>query len=139
MTGNQKHLADAKRIVVKIGSILLVDSETGRLHRNWLTSLAQDIAAWRARGQEVVIVSSGAIALGRRYLGMKTGDLRLEEKQASAAAGMVRLAHAYQETLDPHNLSVAQVLLTLEDTENRRRYLNARSTLMTLLEMGAIP
>ncbi len=139
MTGNQKHLADAKRIVVKIGSILLVDSETGRLHRNWLTSLAQDIAAWRARGQEVVIVSSGAIALGRRYLGMKTGDLRLEEKQASAAAGMVRLAHAYQETLDPHNLSVAQVLLILEDTENRRRYLNARSTLMTLLEMGAIP
>ncbi len=139
MTGNQKHLADAKRIVVKIGSILLVDSETGRLHRDWLTSLAQDIAAWRARGQEVVIVSSGAIALGRRYLGMKTGDLRLEEKQASAAAGMVRLAHAYQETLDPHNISVAQVLLTLEDTENRRRYLNARSTLMTLLEMGAIP
>ncbi|MEK9678157.1 MAG: glutamate 5-kinase [Rhodospirillaceae bacterium] len=139
MTGNQKHLADAKRIVVKIGSILLVDSETGRLHRDWLTSLAQDIAAWRARSQEVVIVSSGAIALGRRYLGMKTGDLRLEEKQASAAAGMVRLAHAYQETLDPHNLSVAQVLLTLEDTENRRRYLNARSTLMTLLEMGAIP
>jgi glutamate 5-kinase len=139
MTGNQRHLTDAKRIVVKIGSILLVDSETGRLHRDWLTSLAQDIAVWRARGLEVVIVSSGAIALGRRYLGMKTGDLRLEEKQASAAAGMVRLAHAYQETLDPHNLSVAQVLLTLEDTENRRRYLNARSTLMTLLEMGAIP
>ncbi len=130
--------AAARRIVVKIGSALLVDAG-GKLHASWLTSVADDIAAWRARGQEIVLVSSGAIALGRRYLGFGKGELRLEEKQASAAAGMIRLAHAYQERLGAHDISVAQILLTLDDSENRRRYLNARSTLVTLLSLGAVP
>jgi len=136
---NQIRIAAAKRIVVKIGSVLLVDGNSGTLHSSWLNSLGQDIATWHARGQEVVLVSSGAIALGRRYLGFKKGELKLEEKQAAAAAGMVRLSHAYQETLGRFDLSVAQILLTLDDSENRRRYLNARSTIMTLLGVGAVP
>ena len=141
MTGrlNRERIAGAKRVVIKIGSILLVDGDSGRLHGDWLEALARDIAAWRARRQEVILVSSGAIALGRRYLGLKQGELRLEEKQAAAAAGMVRLSHAYQETLGQHDLNAAQILLTLDDSENRRRYLNARSTISTLLEVGAIP
>lgn len=137
-TGKNRIIA-ARRIVIKIGSVLLVDSGSGRLHAKWLESLAQDIAACRARGQEVIIVSSGAIALGRRYLGFKDGELRLEEKQAAAAVGMVRLAHDYQHTLGQHDLTLAQILMTLDDSENRRRYLNARSTIMTLLGVGAIP
>ena len=139
MNVNQKRIAEAKRIVVKIGSILLVDEKSGHLHRDWLDALGRDIAAWRSRGQEVILVSSGAIALGRRYLGLKQGELRLEEKQAAAAAGMVRLSHAYQETLGQHHLNAAQILLTLDDSESRRRYLNARSTINTLLEVGAVP
>ncbi len=139
MTNGLTNMSDAKRIVIKIGSVLLVDSDTGRLYRSWLEALASDIERCRKRGQEVIIVSSGAIALGRRYLKMKSGDLRLEEKQAAAAAGMVRLTHAYQECFEPHGLSVAQILLTRDDSENRRRYLNARSTLMTLLKVGAVP
>jgi glutamate 5-kinase len=132
-------LASARRIIVKIGSALLVDHERGTLHRQWLEGLAADLADLRDRGQEVIIVSSGAIAVGRRYLGLADGDLRLEEMQAAAAAGMVRLAHAYQETLAGFDLTVAQVLLTLDDSENRRRYLNARNTLDTLLRLGAVP
>ena len=139
MSLNEVRISSAKRIVVKIGSVLLVDGNTGTIHRTWLNSLGQDIAAWRARGQEVILVSSGAIALGRRYLRLKTGELKLEEKQAAAAVGMVRLSHAYQETLSQYDLSVAQILLTLDDSENRRRYLNARSTIMTLLGVGAVP
>lgn len=139
MSNNSSRLVDAKRIVIKIGSVLLVDNETGRLHRSWLEALAGDIERCRKRGQEVIIVSSGAIALGRRYLDLKSGDLRLEEKQAAAAVGMVRLTHAYQECFEPYDLSVAQILLTRDDSENRRRYLNARSTLMTLLKVGAVP
>ncbi len=138
-TANLSHFKNAKRIVVKIGSSLLVDPERGVLHRKWLGSLADDLETLRQRGQEIIIVSSGAISLGRRYLGFTSGDLRLEEKQAAAAAGMVRLAHAYQECLGHHDISVAQILLTLDDSENRRRYLNARSTLMTLLKLGALP
>ena len=130
---------EASCIVVKIGSSLLVDNETGSLRYDWLEALAADIGRCRDRGQRIIIVSSGAIALGRRYLNMKSRDLRLEEKQAAAAAGMVRLAHAYQECFETHNLSVAQILLTRDDSENRRRYLNARSTLFTLLSVGAIP
>ena len=139
MMNSIANITDAKRIVVKIGSILLVDSDTGRLHRSWLESIASDIDHCRKRGQEVIVVSSGAIALGRRYLDFNAGSLRLEEKQAAAAAGMVRLTHAYQECFEPYGLSVAQILLTREDSENRRRYLNARSTLMTLLKVGALP
>ncbi len=132
-------LAAGRRVVVKIGSDLLVDDERGTVHRHWLETLAEDLAVCRGRDQELVIVSSGAIALGRRYLGLSDGDLRLEEKQAAAATGMVRLAHAYQEILEKHGMTVAQVLLTLDDSENRRRYINARNTLEVLLRAGAVP
>jgi glutamate 5-kinase len=132
-------LASAKRLIVKIGSALLVDEESGGIRRKWLDALADDVAALRERGTEVILVSSGAIAVGRRHLGLATGALRLEEKQASAATGQIRLAHAYQETLARHQITVAQILLTLDDTEERRRHLNARSTLNTLLKMGAVP
>ena len=136
---NKSLINEAKRIVVKIGSVLLVDSQSGDLHSSWLNSLGQDVATWRERGKEIILVSSGAIALGRRYLQLNSGELKLEEKQAAAAAGMVRLSQAYQETLGRDGLSVAQILLTLDDSENRRRYLNARSTIMTLLGVGAVP
>jgi len=138
-TLNKARIAEAKRIVVKIGSVLLVDDNSGTLHNAWLNSLGKDVAALRDRGHEVILVSSGAIALGRRYLRLKTGKLKLEEKQAAAAVGMVRLAQSYQETLNKFDLSVAQILLTLDDSENRRRYLNARSTIMTLLRVGVVP
>jgi glutamate 5-kinase len=132
-------LTQARRIVVKVGSTLLVDQASGRLNRAWLESLAEDVARARHRGQDVIIVSSGAIALGRRHLGLAEGKLRLEESQASAAVGQIRLAHAWKESLERHGLVVSQVLLTLDDTEIRRRYLNARSTLNTLLRLGAVP
>ena len=133
------HLAAAKRVVVKIGSALLVDDATGGIRRRWLEALADDVAAMRSEGQEVLLVSSGAIAVGRRHLDLPAGSLRLEEKQAAAATGQIRLAHAYQEALARHGLSVAQVLLTLDDTEDRRRHLNARETLATLLKFLAVP
>ena len=132
-------LSTARRVVVKVGSALLAEAGSGRVNRGWLESLADDIAALRARGQEVVVVSSGAIALGRRQLGLPGGRLRLEESQAAAAAGQIRLAHAWKEVLEQHGFAVAQVLLTLGDTEERRRYLNARNTLTTLLRLGAVP
>ncbi len=129
----------AKRLVVKVGSSLLVDADRGTVHRQWLESLAADLARCRARGQEILVVSSGAIAVGRRYLGLADGHLRLDDKQAAAATGMMRLAHAYQEVLAHHDMTVAQVLLTLDDSENRRRYINARNTLLALLRMQAVP
>src|SRR3984957_8635930 len=132
-------LTEAKRVVVKVGSTLLVDPEKGRLNRAWLESFAEDVASFRKRGQDVILVSSGAIALGRRHLGLSVGKLRLEESQAAAAVGQIRLAHAYKELLDAHEVTVAQILLTLGDTEQRRRYLNARGTLNTLLSLGAVP
>jgi glutamate 5-kinase len=132
-------LTQARRVVVKVGSALLVQAATGQINRAWLETLAADIARLRARGQEVLLVSSGAIALGRRQLGLDTGKLKLDESQAAAAVGQIRLAHAWKEVLDPHALTVAQILLTFGDTEQRRRYLNARSTLATLLRMGAVP
>jgi glutamate 5-kinase len=132
-------LARARRIVVKVGSALLVDAETGRINRAWLETLIDDLLRLRRRGQGVILVSSGAIALGRRRLGLKAGTLRLEESQAAAAVGQIRLAHAYKELLETHEVTVAQVLLTLEDSERRRRYLNARATLESLLQLGALP
>ncbi|MCE3284581.1 MAG: glutamate 5-kinase [Steroidobacteraceae bacterium] len=132
-------LARARRVVVKVGSALLVERATGHLNRAWLETLAADVAALRERGQEVVLVSSGAIALGRRELGLASGRLRLEESQAAAAVGQIRLAHAWKEVLEQHRFTVAQVLVTFGDTEERRRYLNARNTLETLLRLGAIP
>jgi glutamate 5-kinase len=132
-------IATARRLVVKIGSALLVDRASGRLNAPWFKSLVADIVQLRKRGQEVLVVSSGAIALGRRHLGLRSGALRLEESQAAAAAGQIRLAHAWLEALGEHDIPVAQVLLTLGDTEQRRRYLNARGTLETLLALGAVP
>jgi glutamate 5-kinase len=132
-------LSGARRIVVKVGSALLVDSDTGLLNRAWLASLVQDVLRLRKRGQQVILVSSGAIALGRRHLGLPRGALRLDESQAAAAVGQIRLAHAYKELLEEQGVTVAQVLLTLEDSERRRRYLNARATLESLLELGALP
>ena len=132
-------LADAKRIVVKIGSSLLTEGADGRLRRKWLEALAEDVAAARARGQDVLLVSSGAIAVGRRHLKVNRQVLRLEEKQAAAAVGQIRLAHAWQQALDRHGVTVAQVLLTWGDTEERRRYQNARNTISTLLRLGVVP
>ncbi|MDG2154785.1 MAG: glutamate 5-kinase [Gammaproteobacteria bacterium] len=136
---NAQRLADASRVVVKIGSSLLVDAASGHLNQDWLGSLAQGIVRMRARGQQVILVSSGAIALGRPYLGMKRTQRLLEENQAAAAAGQVVLAHAYQEIFAPFDSKIAQVLLTPDDTESRRRYLNARNTLETLLSLEVIP
>jgi glutamate 5-kinase len=132
-------LLQARRIVIKVGSALLADAATGAVKRDWLETLAADIAALRHRGQEVLLVSSGAIALGRRQLALPTGRLKLDEKQAAAAVGQIRLAHAWTEVLERHQLSVAQILLTPGDTEQRRRYLNARTTMRTLLKLGAVP
>jgi glutamate 5-kinase len=136
---NARHFTEAKRVVIKVGSALLVDAEKGRLNRTWLEGFAADVARLRKRGQEVILVSSGAIALGRRHLGLSAGKLRLEESQAAAAVGQIRLAHAYKELLEAHEITVAQILLTLGDTEQRRRYLNARGTLNTLLSLGSVP
>jgi glutamate 5-kinase len=132
-------LAKARRVVVKVGSALLTDPETGRINRAWLESLIEDLLRLRRRGQQVILVSSGAIALGRRQLGLAKGPLRLEESQAAAAVGQIRLAHAYKELLESRDVTVAQVLLTLEDSERRHRYLNARATLETLLSLGSLP
>ena len=131
-------LAAARRLVVKIGSALLVEDD-GEIRRDWLDSLVDDVVRCRSRGQEVILVSSGAIAVGRRHLGLVGRSLRLEENQAAAATGQIRLAHAYQESLARHGVTVAQILLTLDDTEERRRHLNARATFAQLLALGAVP
>ena len=139
LTVSATPLAQARRVVVKVGSALLVDAESARVNRAWLETLVEDLLGLRKRGQRVILVSSGAIALGRRRLGLKHGTLRLEESQAAAAVGQIRLAHAEKELLENNDVTVAQVLLTLEDSERRRRYLNARATLESLLELGALP
>ena len=137
--GAARALGHAKRLVVKIGSALLVDGDTGQVRHAWLAALSADIATLRAAGTDVMIVSSGAIAVGREHLGLRDRALKIEDKQAAAATGQIRLAHAYQTALADHGLTVAQVLLTLDDTEQRRRHLNARATLDALLRLGAIP
>lgn len=131
-------LKSFKRIVVKIGSSLLVDRSTG-LKRDWLESLGADVAALAEKGTQVLLVSSGAIALGRTLLKLPKGALKLEESQASASVGQIELAKAYADVLGPKGLTTAQILLTLGDTEERRRYLNARATIETLLRLKAIP
>ena len=128
----------AKRLVVKIGSALLVDRATG-LKQGWLSALAMDVAEAKVRGTDVVLVSSGSIALGRKVLGLGDGVLTLEQSQAAAAVGQIRLARAYEEVLAPHGITTAQVLVTLEDTTDRRRYLNSRATMETLLGLGVVP
>ena len=132
-------LDKAKRIVVKIGSALLVNKTTGALNQEWLRSLADDIAKLRENGSNVVIVSSGSIALGRSVLGLGATKLTLEENQAAAAVGQIQLARAYEQQLAPHGVVAAQVLVTLEDSADRRRYLNSRATLGQLLKYGAVP
>jgi glutamate 5-kinase len=130
---------NARRIVVKIGSALLADRATGSLKAEWLASLLDDVAALTAQGKQIVLVSSGAIALGRHALKLPKGPLQLEQSQAAASVGQISLAHAYQDLCARRGLTAAQILLTLGDTEQRRRYLNARQTVETLLALGAIP
>ena len=132
-------LSNAKRITVKIGSALLVDRTTGDMRTKWLKSLASDVAVLKGQGADVILVSSGSIALGREVLKLGRADLPLEQSQAAAAVGQIRLARAYEEALAPHDLITAQVLVTLEDSADRRRYLNTRATMETLLSLGVIP
>jgi glutamate 5-kinase len=135
---NVPDIARAKRLVVKIGSALLVDRKTG-LKQDWLAALALDVVAAKSRGTDVVLVSSGSIALGRKVLGLGDGVLTLEQSQAAAAVGQIRLARAYEEVLAPHGITTGQILVTLEDTTDRRRYLNSRATMETLLGLGVVP
>lgn len=138
LTATAPDILAAKRLVIKIGSALLVDRATGLRH-GWLEALAEDVAAAKARGADVILVSSGSIALGRGVLGLPDGALALEQSQAAAAVGQIRLARAYEEVLAPHGITTGQVLVTLEDTTDRRRYLNSRATLETLLGLGVVP
>src|SRR5581483_5571301 len=132
-------LKDFHRIVVKVGSSLLVDSSAGGLKRDWLASLATDIAGLHRQKCDLLVVSSGAIALGRAVLKLPPGALKLEDSQAAAAVGQIALARAWSEALGAHSLTAGQVLVTLGDTEERRRYLNARSTIAKLLEWRSVP
>jgi glutamate 5-kinase len=132
-------LKDFRRIVVKVGSSLLVDAGAGALKRGWLAALAADIAGLHAQQRDLIVVSSGAIALGRAVLKLPAGSLKLEEAQAAAAVGQIALARAWSESLSAHGLTAGQVLLTLGDTEERRRYLNARSTIAKLMEWRSVP
>jgi glutamate 5-kinase len=139
MSEARSRLLAARLIVVKVGSALLVDGESGEVRSEWLASLVRDIEAAKLRGCRVIVVSSGAIALGRRRLALPKGPLRLEQSQAAAAVGQIALANAWAKALAEHRITAAQILLTLNDTEERRRYLNARSTLATLLAENAVP
>jgi len=132
-------LEDFHRIVVKVGSSLLVDSQAGRLRESWLASLAADLAALYRDERDILVVSSGAIALGRAVLKLPPGPLKLEDSQAAAAVGQIALARTWAEALSRHGMTAGQVLVTLGDTEERRRYLNARSTIDKLLEWRAVP
>jgi glutamate 5-kinase len=138
MSGNRKPVAAHRRIVIKIGSALLVDRASG-LKAAWLESLCTDIAELKKTGAEVLVVSSGAIAMGRTVLGLPSGPLRLEESQAAAAVGQIALARAWSSGLSTHGIVAGQILLTLGDTEERRRYLNARATMAELMRHGAVP
>jgi glutamate 5-kinase len=132
-------LEDFRRVVVKVGSSLLVDSQAGRIRESWLASLVADLAALHEEKRDVVVVSSGAIALGRAVLKLPGGPLKLEDSQAAAAVGQIALARTWAEALSRRSMSAGQVLVTLGDTEERRRYLNARSTIDKLLEWRAVP
>jgi glutamate 5-kinase len=139
MTKTRPALADFRRVVVKIGSSLLVDADAGSVRETWLASLVEDIAALHAEGREILIVSSGSIALGRSILKLPHGILKLDESQAAAAVGQIELARTWSEALRRHSISSGQILVTLGDTEERQRYLNARSTITRLLEWRAVP
>jgi glutamate 5-kinase len=139
MSDKTPSLADFRRIVVKVGSSLLVDADAGRLKHAWLEALAEDIAALHKEGRDILVVSSGSIALGRSVLKLPAGVLRLEDSQAAAAVGQIALARTWAEVLGRHGITAGQLLVTLGDTEERRRYLNARSTIAKLLEWKAVP
>ncbi|HEV7438690.1 MAG TPA: glutamate 5-kinase [Methylobacterium sp.] len=132
-------LEEFRRVVIKVGSALLVDRARGRLRHAWLAALAEDIADLHARGVDVLVVSSGSIALGRTVLGFPPGALRLEESQAAASVGQIALARHWAEALGHHGIVAGQILVTPRDTEERRRYLNARATTLKLLEVRAVP
>ncbi|HTK13044.1 MAG TPA: glutamate 5-kinase [Xanthobacteraceae bacterium] len=132
-------LQNFRRIVVKVGSSLLVDAKAGKVRTAWLTALAEDIAALHGKKRDIIVVSSGAIALGRSILKLGTRALKLEESQAAAAIGQIELARIWAEVLGHHAIATGQVLVTLGDTEERRKYLNARSTIAKLLEWRAVP
>ena len=132
-------LPNAKRIVVKVGSALLVDEDKNTINKAWLAGIASDISRLKAAGKDVVVVSSGAIALGSRLLKIHNKALSLQEKQAAAATGQVTLAHAWMEALGAYKVQAAQILLSPDDTETRRKHLNARATMGALLELGAVP
>lgn len=136
---SENPLSGYKRLTVKIGSALLVDAATGRLRANWLKSLAADLAALKSEAMEIVIVSSGAISLGRRILGLDAHTLPLDQVQAAASVGQIALSQAWRDALDEHNVTTGQILLTPNITEERRHYLNARTTISTLLALGAVP
>ncbi|HEY8381646.1 MAG TPA: glutamate 5-kinase [Microvirga sp.] len=139
MASVSPELHQFRRVVLKVGSSLLVDRGRGRLNHAWLAALAEDIAELHARGVDVLVVSSGAIALGRTVLSLPSGPLKLEESQAAAAVGQIALARIWSEVLAHHGITAGQILVTLADTEERRRYLNARATTLKLLEMRAVP
>lgn len=143
LAGNARTAIDAlkaaRTVVIKVGSALLVDEQNNAINHTWLTGISEDIAALKSSGTSVIVVSSGAIALGSLNLGMNQKTLQLEEKQAAAAAGQVTLAHAWMTALATHNIQTAQILLSPDDTETRRRHLNARATITTLLSLGAVP
>ena len=136
---NTRYLDEAKTVVIKVGSAILVNHDQSCVNAEWLAHLAKDIAALQAKGTRVVVVSSGAIALGQRQLNAKAGRLKLEEKQAAAAIGQVHLAREWTQALGQHDLNTAQILLSPDDTEQRRRHLNARATLTTLMDNAVIP
>ena len=132
-------LNKADRIVIKIGSALVFDPKAGQANASWMAGLGDDIAMLRARGKQVILVSSGAIALGREKLNLGRGAIQLAEKQAAAATGQVELVQKWQAALGVHDIQTAQILLAPDDTETRRRHINARATTSTLLELGAVP
>jgi glutamate 5-kinase len=139
MSNTLPAIHDFRRIVVKVGSSLLIDAAAGRVKQAWLASLIEDIAALHREKRDLLVVSSGAIALGRSVLRLPTGPLKLEESQAAAAVGQIELARTWSEALGRHRIGAGQILVTLGDTEERRRYLNARSTIAKLLEWRAVP
>src|SRR6201991_4370486 len=136
---SRPQLENFRRIVVKVGSSLLIDSVAGEVRTSWLAALAADLAKLHGEGRELLIVSSGSIALGRSFLKLPKGPLKLEESQAAAAVGQIALARTWSEALQHHGIGAGQVLVTLGDTEERRRYLNARSTIDKLLEWHVVP
>jgi glutamate 5-kinase len=139
MSNTLPTIHDFRRIVVKVGSSLLIDAAAGRVKQTWLASLIEDIAALHRDKRDLLVVSSGAIALGRSVLRLPKGPLKLEESQAAAAVGQIELARTWSEALGRHGIGAGQILVTLGDTEERRRYLNARSTIAKLLEWRAVP